>query len=97
MLALYSRHDEHLLTLLKRTLHPRIPIQSQGSNDRHSKITSERVSRVFGIGLNSEKHTKYATAQGGKRHTFPTFKRTYNVDHINLHRQWLSSHWYLDR
>jgi hypothetical protein len=40
------------------------------SNERHSKITPERVSRVFGIGLNAANVTLTVTTQRGVRHAF---------------------------
>ena len=66
------------------------------TNQRHSSYTPERVSRVFGIGLNKAKTTLSVTTQKGIRHSLHPLNRRYRVDHLDLHRTYLKGQWYLD-
>ena len=66
------------------------------SNTRHSVITPERVSRVFGVGLNAAKQTIAVTTQKGVRRALHPLNRRYRVDHLDLHRPRLGGQWYVD-
>lgn len=66
------------------------------SNTRHSVITPERVSRVFGVGLNAAKQTIAVTTQKGVRRAINPLNRRYRVDHLNLHQNRLGGQWYVD-
>jgi hypothetical protein len=72
-------------------------IKQVQSNTRHSVITPERVSRVFGVGLNTAKQTLAVTTQQGIRRAVHPLTRRYRVDHLNLNRNKLGGQWYLDR
>ena len=66
------------------------------SNTRHSKITPERVSQVFGVGLSTAKLTLAVTTQKGVRQAIHPLNRRYRVDHLDLHRNRLGGQWYVD-
>ena len=66
------------------------------SNTRHSVITPERVSQVFGVGLNTAKQTIAVTTQKGIRRAIHPLNRRYRVDHLDLHRNRLGGQWYVD-
>ena len=66
------------------------------SNSRHSAITPERVSQVFGVGLNTAKQTIAVTTQKGVRRAIHPLNRRYRVDHLDLHRNRLGGQWYVD-
>ena len=71
-------------------------IKEVKSNERHSKVMPEHVSRVFGIGLNAAKNTLAVTTQRGVRHSIHPLNRCYRVDHLDLHQNRLKGQWYLD-
>jgi hypothetical protein len=71
-------------------------IKAVMTNQRHSSYTPERVSRVFGIGLNKAKTTLAVTTQKGIRHSLNPLNKRYRVDHLDLHRTYLKGQWYID-
>eukprot|EP00956_Cyclotella_meneghiniana_P012523 scaffold17820_cov42-Cyclotella_meneghiniana.AAC.5 len=66
------------------------------SNTRHSVITPERVSQVFGVGLNTAEQTITVTTQKGIRRAIHPLNRRYRVNHLDLHRNRLGGQWYVD-
>ena len=66
------------------------------TNKRHSTVTPEHISRVFGIGLNAAKQTIQVTTQKGVRHAIHPLNRRYRMDHLDLHRDKLKGKWYTD-
>jgi hypothetical protein len=66
------------------------------SNDRHSKITAENLSRIWGVGLDTAHKTLKVTTQMGVRTALHPITRRYRVDHLHLHRNRLDSAFYTD-
>jgi hypothetical protein len=66
------------------------------TDKRHSSVTPEHISRIFGIGLNAAKHTIQVTTQKGVRYAIRPLNRRYRVDHLDLHRHKLKGKWYTD-
>jgi hypothetical protein len=71
-------------------------IMQTASTSRHSTITPERVSRVFGIGLNKAHKTLDVTTQQGIRHAVMPLNRRYRVDRLDLHSEYLGGKWTMD-
>jgi hypothetical protein len=66
------------------------------TNDRHSKVTPEELSRKWNIGLQTAKDTLKVTTQKGIRTAIHPMSRRVRVDHLHLHRQRLRGTWYTD-
>jgi hypothetical protein len=71
-------------------------VSSAMINTRHSAVTPERASRLFGIGLNKAKDLLRVTTQRGIRTAVHPITRRYRVDHLDLHRNRLQGQWYCD-
>ena len=68
----------------------------QFSNNRHSKITAEELSRKWNIGLKTAEATMNCTTQRGVRTATRPLSRRVRVDHLDLHRKRLPGVWYCD-
>jgi hypothetical protein len=66
------------------------------TNDRHSKVTPEELSRKWNIGLQTVRDTLKVTTQKGIRTAIHPMSRRVRVDHLHLHRQRLRGTWYTD-
>lgn len=66
------------------------------SNERHTTVSSENLARKWGIGLQTAQQTLRVTTQRGIRTAIHPLHRRYRVDHMNLHRKRLNSHFYVD-
>eukprot|EP01082_Thalassiosira_pseudonana_P014053 g12645.t1 g12645 contig6:2342448-2343665(-) len=66
------------------------------SEKRHSEITPERVSRLFGIGLNKAHQLLRVTTQRGVRMAVNPITRRYRVDHLDLNLNRLKGVWEVD-
>ena len=71
-------------------------VQSIITNDRHSKIGPEELSRKWNIGLHTAKDTLAATTQHGIRTAVHPMSIRLRVDHLHLHRPLLRGTWYTD-
>ena len=76
-------------------VHPRQASELR-SNERHSAITPERVSKLFGVGHSKAKRMLKVTTQQGVRMAVHPLTRRYRTDHIHLNRRQLDGKWYLD-
>jgi hypothetical protein len=66
------------------------------TNERHSKVTPEELSRKWSIGLQTAKDTLRVTTQKGIRTAIHPMTRRVRVDHLHLHRPRLRGTWYTD-
>jgi hypothetical protein len=66
------------------------------TNDRHSKVTPEELSRKWNIGLQTVKDTLKVTTQKGIRTAIHPMSQRVRVDHLHLHWQRLRGTWYTD-
>ena len=66
------------------------------TNDRHSKIGPEELSRKWNIVLQTVKDALAATTQHGVRTAVHLMSRRLQVDHLHLHRPLLRGTWYVD-
>ena len=66
------------------------------SNDRHSKVNAEELSRKWRIGLQTAKDTLQVTTQNGIRTAVHPMTRRLRVDHLDLHRPRLRGTWFCD-
>ena len=66
------------------------------SQERHSIITPEHISRTWKIGLKTAQETLQCTTQRGIRTALHPIQRRYRVDHLALHRNRLNTTFYLD-
>mgnify|MGYP003502375870 FL=1 len=66
------------------------------TNERHSKVTPEELSRKWNVGLQTAKDTLRVTTQKGIRTAIHPMTRRDRVDHLHLHRQRLKGTWYTD-
>jgi hypothetical protein len=57
------------------------------TNDRHSKVSAEELSRKWNIGISTAKNTLKVTTQIGVRTAIHPMTRQLRVDHMHLHRQ----------
>jgi hypothetical protein len=55
------------------------------SNERHSRVTPEEVSRKWNVGLQTAKDTLRVTTQKGIRTAIHPLTRRVRVDHLHLH------------
>ena len=63
---------------------------------RHSQVTPERVSHIFGCGLETAKETIRVTTQYGVRHAVHPLRRRYRTDLMSLNYRRLRTHMYTD-
>ena len=66
------------------------------TNERHSKVTPEELSRKWNVGLQTAKDTLRVTTQKGIQTAIHPMTRRVRVDHLHLHRQRLRGTWYTD-
>ena len=66
------------------------------TNERHSKVTPEELSRKWSVGLQTAKDTLRVLTQKGIRTAIHPMTRRVRVDHLHLHRQRLRGTWYTD-
>jgi hypothetical protein len=66
------------------------------TTDRHSKISAENMSKKWKIGIDTAKRTMQVTTQQGVRTAMHPITRRYRVDHLQLHKKRLNSHFYCD-
>jgi hypothetical protein len=66
------------------------------TNDRHSKVTPEELSRKWNIGLQTAKDTLQATTQYGVQTPIHPMTKCLCVDHLFLNRPRLPGTWYID-
>ena len=59
-------------------------VDSIMSNQRHSTVNAEELSRKWGIGLETAKKTLKVTTQFGIRHALPPLRRRYRTDYMSL-------------
>jgi len=71
-------------------------VASASSTTQHSSVTPERVSRLFGVGLNKAKDLLRVTTQRGVRTAVHPITRRYRVDHLDLHTNRLQGQWFCD-
>jgi hypothetical protein len=71
-------------------------IQGMASRHRHSEITPERISKLFGIGLNKAHQLLRVTTQRGVRMAVNPITRRYRVDHLDLNLNRLKGVWEVD-
>jgi hypothetical protein len=66
------------------------------TNEHHSKVMPEELSRKWSIGLWPAKETLKVTTQKGIRMAIHPMTRRVRVNHLNLHQQRLQGTWYMD-
>ena len=66
------------------------------SNDRHSQIGPEELTRKWNIGIHIAKETLEVTTQHGVRTAVQPMSRWLRVDHLHLHRSLLQGTWFAD-
>ena len=66
------------------------------TNDRHSKVTPEELSRKWNIGIDTAKKTLEVTTQKGVRTAVHPMTRRMRVDHLQLHRPLMKGTWHVD-
>jgi hypothetical protein len=66
------------------------------TNDRHSKVMPEQLSRKWNIGLQTANDTLRVTTQKGIHMAIHPMTWRVRVDHLHLHRQRLRGTWYTD-
>ena len=71
-------------------------VQSIVTNDSHSKIVPEALSRKWNIILQTAKDTLAATTQHGVHTAVRPMSRTLRFDHLHLHRPLLRGTWYAE-
>ena len=71
-------------------------VHSIVTNDRHSKIGPEELSRKCNIGLQNTKDNIAETTQHGVHNAVHPMSRRLRVDHLHLHRPLLSGTCYAD-
>ena len=71
-------------------------IASAVTTDRHSVISAENMSKKWKIGIETAKRTMQVTTQRGIRTAMHPITRRYRVDHLQLHKNRLNSHFYCD-
>ena len=64
--------------------------------DRHSKVTPERVSEIFGCGIETAKETIRVTTQHGVRSAIHPLRRRYRTDLLSLRYRRLARPFYTD-
>ena len=71
-------------------------VDSMMSNQRHSTVNAEELSRKWGIGLETAKKTLKVTTQFGIRHALHPLRRRYRTDPMSLRYRRLRSTFYTD-
>ena len=66
------------------------------TNEHHSKVMPEELSRKWSIGLQTANDTLRVTTQKGIRTAIHPMTQRVRVDHLHLHRQRLRGTWYTD-
>lgn len=69
-------------------------IASTVTTDMHSVISAENMSKKWKIGIETAKRTMQVTTQCGVRTAMHPITRRYRVDHLQLHKNRLNSHFY---
>jgi hypothetical protein len=66
------------------------------TNNRHTKVTPEEISRMWSTGLDTAKDMMQVTTQLGIRTAVHPMNRRLRVDHLHLNRPVLPGTWYVD-
>ena len=90
-----SRSNDHIATSCCEDINAQ-QVSGVVTNERHSKVTPEELSRKWNIGLQAAKDTLAATTQRGIRTAVHPMTRRVRVDHLDLHRPQLCGMWFVD-
>ena len=66
------------------------------SNERHSRVNAENLSRMWNVGLETAHRTLRVTQQTGTRSATGPLHRMLRIDHLDLHRPRLPGMWFVD-
>ena len=66
------------------------------SNERHSRVNAENLSRMWNVGLDTAHRTLRVTQQTGTRSATGPLHRMLRIDHLDLHRPRLPGMWFVD-
>ena len=104
-----STYDEKLLlqraigavniatTINNERVEPKhIIVNAISTRERHTTVTPENLTRLWGCGLETSKKMIKQTTQVGVRTALHPLHRRYRVDQAHLNRRRLMSHFYMD-
>jgi len=75
---------------------PSVQVSSVEAKTRHSRVTPERISQIFGCGLSTARETIRVTTQSGVRNAVRPLTRRYRTDLLSLNYRRLKTEMHTD-